>query len=770
MANVIEVLIKGLVSDDFKKALNQASQSVEGFANKVAQSVENASKRFEGMNKGFDAFGKSMIGIGAALSIGITAPTVALAAGAVKAGANIEKLTIAFQPLLGSAQAATKRMGELQQFANYTPFALPEVAKASRMLEVMTKGALATGDALRMVGDVASGVGLGFDEVAMWVGRLYDGLKSGRPVGEATMRLQEMGAMSGDTRNKLEQMSASGAKFSEVWAVATQAFGRFAGGMELQSNSVEGKISTLGDSAQTALAALGRSFEDATKTVLDFATAVTDKLGALAELFGRLPAPVKYVTLAVVALAAALGPLLVALGALLLAIPGLIAGFAAIAPLVAAFAASFGPLVVSASAYIIVGAAVAASLVAIVVAIKSAVEWWNTYREASQKAADAEKATEDALARRAVGADYRRALRKAGIETSADADQWTSQSQQGGSFAAFQQQQAIATIASDEAAAKIREEFVKTDRASLIAAETKKYEEQKKVLGDNAEALMQLNALHKQALEDIDKKTLKIKKPKAVEETGEEKNQREIDAFLNDQAEKKAKHEENLQAKLYETRKKQEDRIEKDQIESFERMKARFEPMVGLVTNVASRITTAFGSIFAPLDQLFGRMEARNQKMTSSWTKAFQGIGLAFAKMAVDLVKDLVMMVAKILIQVALLKAVDYFTGGMVSAVMGVKSTATGGSGMLGAVMKMNGVPSFDVGTPRVPRDMLAQIHEGEMIIPKSFAQGMRDGDVPMGGGRSASLVLGSDIIRVLKTEGRALVQITENQGKVSFA
>lgn len=769
MANVIEVLIKGLVSDDFKKALNQASQSVEGFANKVAQSVENASKRFEGMNKGFDALGKSMIGIGAALSIGITAPTVALAAGAVKAGANIEKLTIAFQPLLGSAQAATKRMGELQQFANYTPFALPEVAKASRMLEVMTKGALATGDALRMVGDVASGVGIGFDEVAMWVGRLYDGLKSGRPVGEATMRLQEMGAMSGDTRNKLEQMSASGAKFSEVWAVATQAFGRFAGGMELQANTVEGKISTLGDSAQTALAALGRSFEDATKTVLDFATAVTDKLGALAELFGRLPAPVKYVTLAVVALAAALGPLLVALGALLVALPSLIAGWAALTTAIGVAQLALAPMIATIAAFAAPVALIVAALAVWAVAIYRIRDAWKAAREEQEYVAGIQKATDDALARRGVGLEYRQDLRKAGIDVGAGSQE-TSQSQQGGSFAAFQQQQAIAQEASAEAAAKIREEFVKTDRASLIAAETKKYEEQKKVLGDNAEALRQLNALHQQALEDIDKKTLKIKKPKAVEETGEEKNQREIDAFLNDQAEKKAKHEEALQAKLYETRKKQEDRIEKDQIDSFERMKARFEPMVGLVTNVASRITTAFGSIFAPLDQLFGRMEARNQKMTSSWTKAFQGIGLAFAKMAVDLVKDLVMMVAKILIQVALLKAVDYFTGGMVSAVMGVKSTATGGSGMLGAVMKMNGVPSFDVGTPRVPRDMLAQIHEGEMIIPKTFAQGMRDGEVPMGGGRSASLVLGSDIIRVLKNEGRALVQITENQGKVSFS
>lgn len=46
---------------------------------------------------------------------------------------------------------------------------------------------------------------------------------------------------------------------------------------------------------------------------------------------------------------------------------------------------------------------------------------------------------------------------------------------------------------------------------------------------------------------------------------------------------------------------------------------------------------------------------------------------------------------------------------------------------------------SFDVGTPNVPQDMMAQIHQGEAIIPASFADAIRSGQLSLSGGNSAS-------------------------------
>jgi TP901 family phage tail tape measure protein len=58
---------------------------------------------------------------------------------------------------------------------------------------------------------------------------------------------------------------------------------------------------------------------------------------------------------------------------------------------------------------------------------------------------------------------------------------------------------------------------------------------------------------------------------------------------------------------------------------------------------------------------------------------------------------------------------------------MGTPSAPPGNAAIFGQLGLP--LPSFAVGTPYVPRDMVAQIHRGEMIIPAAPAQAMRDGD-----------------------------------------
>lgn len=50
-------------------------------------------------------------------------------------------------------------------------------------------------------------------------------------------------------------------------------------------------------------------------------------------------------------------------------------------------------------------------------------------------------------------------------------------------------------------------------------------------------------------------------------------------------------------------------------------------------------------------------------------------------------------------------------------------------------------IPGYAVGTPFVPTDQLAMVHRGEMIVPKTFAEGVRRGDVALGTGGQGVIV-----------------------------
>lgn len=206
---------------------------------------------------------------------------------AINNAAEFEQIETSFITLLGSVEAAQQRIDELSKFAAATPFEMPEIARASRTLETLTRGALATGKGLELVGDVASAVNRPFDEVATTIGRLYDGLQSGRPVGEAMMRLQELGVISGDTRNELEALQKSGADSAQVWAVAEKALGRFSGNMERQSKTWNGLLSTLNDNVNLAFAAVGAPVIDALKPALEALIGFSEQLAPQAEAFGQ---------------------------------------------------------------------------------------------------------------------------------------------------------------------------------------------------------------------------------------------------------------------------------------------------------------------------------------------------------------------------------------------------------------------------------------------------------------------------------------------------
>lgn len=200
----------------------------------------------------------AMVGVaGAGLAVG--GAFLAGGAGLAKSSssaAEMETYQSQFETLLGNKKAAQSRMDELAIFARETPFDLAGITRASRQLEVLTKGALSTGKGLEMVGNVAAMTGGEFDNISMWIGRLYDSLQSGRPFGEAMMRLQELGAISGADRTRIEELAAGTKKagtainkdFGGSISAAQQKLGRF-----LKMAKGNGELTNIIDLARNSL-------------------------------------------------------------------------------------------------------------------------------------------------------------------------------------------------------------------------------------------------------------------------------------------------------------------------------------------------------------------------------------------------------------------------------------------------------------------------------------------------------------------------------------
>jgi phage-related protein len=170
-----------------------------------------------------------------------------LAGGMISGNAQFETLEASFATLMGSTDRAREHLAMLAEFAATTPFELPEVAQASKLLLTFGGDALNTSENLSMVGNAAAATGNDIEGVAFWVGRAYSAISGGQPFGEAASELQTMGIMSAQTRQKLEELQAAGASNEEVWQAFTEQITAPSDAMQKLGETFTGRMSTLQD-------------------------------------------------------------------------------------------------------------------------------------------------------------------------------------------------------------------------------------------------------------------------------------------------------------------------------------------------------------------------------------------------------------------------------------------------------------------------------------------------------------------------------------------
>lgn len=193
---------------------------------------------------------------------------------------RVETMTTQFKTLVGGIDEAREHMADLKALGDTPPFNLSQFAAASRALMVMTDGALGYKKSLELIGDAAAATGRPIEEMGQAVGRLYAFIRDGQPLSRAVMQLRNMGVITPEVAQKLQDMQAAGRSNVEIWAEVENALKRYNGAMKETENTGEGLIAAIKTRWDNIVRSLGDAFADTAKDGLG---QVLDKMRDLEE-------------------------------------------------------------------------------------------------------------------------------------------------------------------------------------------------------------------------------------------------------------------------------------------------------------------------------------------------------------------------------------------------------------------------------------------------------------------------------------------------------
>lgn len=267
------------------------------------KSIDAAQSRFNAATSNFQK-------MGANLTKFVTLPILGIGAAAVKSAADMEMQQAAFETMLGSADAAKSMLKELADFAAKTPFSLPDLTEASKMMLSFGITAEKIMPNIKMLGDIAQGDASKLKSLTLAFSQIQS---TGRLMGQDLLQLinagfnplqiisEKTGKSMGQLKKEMEQGAISAQMVSDAFVVATSEGGRFFNGMEKASKTFNGQMSTLMDD----VGALGRSFAEMLLPVLkDIVAGISGFVKQMAALDPETKKQIMQFAL----LAAAIGP------------------------------------------------------------------------------------------------------------------------------------------------------------------------------------------------------------------------------------------------------------------------------------------------------------------------------------------------------------------------------------------------------------------------------------------------------------------------------
>jgi hypothetical protein len=190
--------------------------------------------------------------------------------GTIDAARKLEVIETQFKTILGSTKAAQKQLADLQNFAASTPFQIEGLSNSTRQLlsfGVAQKDVIPT---LQQLGDIASSVGADISDLTIPYGRLVSTQKltlveldkfADRGVNLYKKLSDQTGISLKNIRDEISKGRVPFEEFTKALGDLTSEGGMFFKGMEAQSKTLSGVISTLKDNFFNLQANIGAAFK-----------------------------------------------------------------------------------------------------------------------------------------------------------------------------------------------------------------------------------------------------------------------------------------------------------------------------------------------------------------------------------------------------------------------------------------------------------------------------------------------------------------------------
>lgn len=248
----------GLDTSEYEQSIEQARKDTQSAANSLNRSANTAGSGVSGMANQFAAASaKATVLANMLTSLGTKA--VGLAKGFVEMGisynAQIEKYTTGFTNMLGSAQAAQEAMQAIQEDAARTPFDVASLTQANQLLISAGENAAYSRKVINALGDAVSATGGSSAELSRMAANLQQIANVGKA---ATIDIKQfayaginiyqiLADYTGKSVQEVQNMTISYDLLSQALIAASEEGGRYYNAMDTQSQTMNGRISTLKD-------------------------------------------------------------------------------------------------------------------------------------------------------------------------------------------------------------------------------------------------------------------------------------------------------------------------------------------------------------------------------------------------------------------------------------------------------------------------------------------------------------------------------------------